>query len=216
MSGYDAIIIGARVAGSSTARLLARRGLRVLAVDRATFPSDTLSTHQLQLPAVARLKRWGVLDDVVAAGTPATRRVSFDPGPLVIRGEVGRLDGADALYGPRRTLLDELLVESARRAGAEVRERFAVSDVVSEDGRVVGIRGRDAGGEEVTERATIVIGADGRHSLLARAARPRSYDERPALTFAYYTYWDGVPLAGGELYGRERRMVGRGRRTTGS
>jgi flavin-dependent dehydrogenase len=127
MSGYDAIVIGARVAGSSTAMLLAGAGLRVLAVDRARLPSDTLSTPQLLLPAVARLKRWGLQDGVVAAGTPAARRLSFDPGPVVLRGEVGRLDGADALYGPRRTLLDKLLLDAAREAGAEVRERFAAA-----------------------------------------------------------------------------------------
>jgi flavin-dependent dehydrogenase len=208
VSGYDAIIIGARVAGASTAMLLARRGLRVLGVDRARFPSDTLSTHQLLLPGVAKLGRWGLLDAVIPAGTPATRRVSFDPGPIVLRADVGRLDRADALYGPRRPLLDALLVGAARNAGAEVRERFTVSEIVVDHGRVVGIRGGEPGGSEVTERASIVIGADGRHSLLAKAVRPRSYDEKPALTFAYYTYWEGVPLEGGEMYGRDRRMIG--------
>lgn len=208
MSRYDAIIIGARVAGSSTAMLLARNGLRVLAVDRAQFPSDTLSTHQVQLPGVARLKRWGLLDAVIAAGTPATREISFDPGPVKLRGTVAATDGADAIYGPRRLLLDKLLVDAARDAGADVRERFAVEEIVIEDGRVVGIRGREAGGSAVIERAPIVIGADGRHSLLAKAVRLRSYDEVPALTFAYYTYWHGVPLERGEMYGRDRRMIG--------
>jgi flavin-dependent dehydrogenase len=189
--------------------LLARRGLRVLAVDRAQFPSDTLSTHQVQLPGVARLERWGLLDAVIAAGTPAARTVSFDAGPIVLRGEAGRLDGAEAVYGPRRSLLDKLLVDAARAAGAEVRERFTVQEIVfGDDGRVVGVRGGEPGAAQVTERASIVIGADGRHSLLAKATRPRSYCQRPALTFAYYTYWDGVPLDGGEMYGGERRLVG--------
>ena len=71
---YDVIVIGARVAGSATAMLLARQGLKVLAVDRAGFPSDTLSTHQVQLPGIARLERWGLLGRIVTAGTPATRR----------------------------------------------------------------------------------------------------------------------------------------------
>jgi 2-polyprenyl-6-methoxyphenol hydroxylase-like FAD-dependent oxidoreductase len=79
----DVIVVGARVAGASTALLLARRGLKVLAVDRATFPSDTLSTHQVQVPGVARLRRWGILDGVLAAGTPAAAEVRFDPGPVV-------------------------------------------------------------------------------------------------------------------------------------
>src|SRR5579885_2175490 len=83
---YDVIVVGARVAGSSTAMLLARRGLKVLAVDRARFPSDTLSTHQVQVPGAARPQRWGLLERVEAAGTPATRRARFDPGPVVLEG----------------------------------------------------------------------------------------------------------------------------------
>src|SRR6476659_5914768 len=94
---YDVIIVGARVAGSATAMLLARRGLRVLVVDRAGFPSDTLSTHQVQVPGVARLARWGILERLRAAGTPATRRVRFDPGPVVLEGSWPEVDGADAL-----------------------------------------------------------------------------------------------------------------------
>ncbi len=145
MSGYDAIIIGARVAGSSTAMLLARKGLRVLALDRAQFPSDTLSTHQVQLPGVARLARWGLLDAIASAGTPATRRVRFDPGPAVLEGRYLEFEGVDALYSPRRRLLDTVLVEAARAAGAEVRERFTVDEIVTEDGRVTGIRGHEPG-----------------------------------------------------------------------
>ncbi|MGZ4227357.1 MAG: FAD-dependent oxidoreductase [Solirubrobacteraceae bacterium] len=92
---YDVIVVGARVAGSATAMLLARRGLKVLAVDRAAFPSDTLSTHQVQLPAIARLERWGLLGRIAAAGTPATRRVRFDPGPVVLQGSYPEFEGVD-------------------------------------------------------------------------------------------------------------------------
>ena len=205
---FDAIVIGARAAGSSTAMLLARRGLAVLAVDRAHFPSDTLSTHQIQVPGVAALHRWGLLDDVIAAGTPATHRVRFDPGPAVVRGSFPELDGVDAMYSPRRTVLDKILVDAARAAGAEVRERFAVDELLIEDGRVTGIRGHDRGGTRFTERAAIVIGADGRHSALAKTVAPAAYNERPALTAGYYTYWHGVPVDGGEMYGRERRFIG--------
>lgn len=187
MSGYDAIVIGARVAGSSTAMLLARNGLRVLLVDKAQFPSDTLSTHNLMLPGVARLKRWGLLDAIIAAGTPATRTLRFDAGPVVLEGEIPPLDGADAIYGPRRTILDKVLLDAARDAGAEVRERFAVDEIVMEGSRVTGIRGREPGGTSATESAQIVIGADGRHSLLAKAVRPRTYHEQPALTFTWRT-----------------------------
>jgi 2-polyprenyl-6-methoxyphenol hydroxylase-like FAD-dependent oxidoreductase len=205
---YDVIVVGARVAGSATAMLLARRGLKVLVVDRAAFPSDTLSTHQVQVPAIARLERWGLLGRIAAAGTPATRRVRFDPGPLVLEGCYPEFDGVDALYSPRRSLLDAVLVEAAQQAGAEIRERFSVDEVLAADGRVTGIRGRGPGGGEVRESATIVVGADGRGSQVARTARPRAYDQEPPRTFGYYTYWSGVPVDGGEIYGRERRMIG--------
>jgi flavin-dependent dehydrogenase len=208
MSDYDVIIIGARVAGSATATLLARNGLRVLAVDKAAFPSDTLSTHQVQLPGIARLKRWGLYDRIAAAGTPATRRVRFDPGGVVLEGSYLEFEGVDALYSPRRTLLDTLLVEAAREAGAEVREHFAVDDIVIEDGRVTGVRARLPGGSPVVESARIVVGADGRHSLLAKTLAPRAYHEQPARTFAYYTYWEGLPVDSGEMYARARRLIG--------
>jgi flavin-dependent dehydrogenase len=205
---YDVIVVGARVAGASTAMLLARRGLKVLAVDRAGFPSDALSTHQVQVPGAARLSRWGVLERVEAAGTPATRRVRFDPGPVVLEGRWPGVDGVDALYSPRRTILDKLLVDAAREAGAEVRERFAVDEILFDGDRVSGIRGRERGGGAVREAARLVVGADGRHSLVAKAVRAPAYHAKPPQSIAYYTYWAGVPVEGGEMYGRERRMIG--------
>jgi 2-polyprenyl-6-methoxyphenol hydroxylase-like FAD-dependent oxidoreductase len=205
---YDVIVVGARVAGSATATLLAGKGLRVLVVDRASFPSDTLSTHQVQLPGVARLRRWGLLDAVVASGAPPARHVRFDVGPAVLEGHFPTFQGVDAVYSPRRTVLDALLVEAARAAGAEVRERFIVEELVVEGGRVTGIRGREKGGAPVAESARLTVGADGKHSLVARTVGAASHHDRPPLTVACYTYWDGVPLQGGELYARPRRAVG--------
>jgi 2-polyprenyl-6-methoxyphenol hydroxylase-like FAD-dependent oxidoreductase len=167
-------VIGSRVGGATTAMLLARKGLKVLAVDRASFPSDTLSTNNIQLPGVARLERWGLLGQVGAAGTPAIGRARFDPGPVVLEGSFRSFDGADAVYGPRRTLLDTLLVEAAREAGAEVRERFVVDELTFSDGRVTGIRGRANGGREIAEQARLVVGADGKHSLLAKTVKARA------------------------------------------
>jgi 2-polyprenyl-6-methoxyphenol hydroxylase-like FAD-dependent oxidoreductase len=99
---YDVIVVGARVAGAATAMLLARQGLRVLAVDRVSFPSDTISSHQLQVPGAALLQRWGLLGRLAAAGTPPARRVRFDVGGLVMHGQFLAYEGVDALYSPRR------------------------------------------------------------------------------------------------------------------
>jgi flavin-dependent dehydrogenase len=210
---YDVIIVGARVAGASTAMLLARRGLKVLVVDRATFPSDTLSTHQVQVPGVARMARWGVLDAVLAAGTPVTRGIRFDQGDAVITGRFPAYQGVDVMCSPRRTLLDRVLVDAARAAGAEVRENFTVAEILG-DGQVTGIRGQEKGAPPVSEQARLVIGADGKHSLVARAVNARAYRTRPPRSIAFYTYWDGVPAredtpAGtGEIHGRPGCAIG--------
>jgi 2-polyprenyl-6-methoxyphenol hydroxylase-like FAD-dependent oxidoreductase len=127
-----------------------------------------------------------------------------------LRGRFPEFEGASAVYSPRRTLLDKLLVDAARGAGAEVRERFAFDSLVFDGDRVTGIRGR-ADGSAVTETAQLVVGADGRHSAVAKAVRAPTYRVVPALTTAYYTYWSGVELGGGEIYGRQRcaqRLVG--------
>src|ERR687887_189344 len=202
---YDVIVVGARVAGSSTAMLLARRGLKVLVVDRASFPSDTLSTHQVQLPGIAKLRRWGLLERVAASGAPPTRHVVFDQGAVALDGHYPEFDGVDALYSPRRTVLDKLLVDAAREAGAEVREGFVVEELLADGGRVAGVRGREKGGVAAVERARLVVGADGKHSLVARTVGAATYHDKPVLSMACYTYWEGVDLAGGEIHGRGRR-----------
>jgi 2-polyprenyl-6-methoxyphenol hydroxylase-like FAD-dependent oxidoreductase len=202
---YDAIIVGARCAGSPTAMLLARKGYRVLVVDRATFPSDTVSTHVMQPLAVAALARWGLIDRLTATGCPPIHTYTFDFGPVTISGAPGTKDTPVA-YCSRRTVLDKLLVDAAAEAGAEIREGFAVEGVLIEDGRVVGIKGRSKGAATVTERAQVVIGADGRYSLVAEAVRPEQYNEKPPLLAAYYTYWSGLPMDGRfETYIRSHR-----------
>lgn len=206
---YDVIVVGARVAGAATAMLLARAALRVLAVDRAQLPGDTLSTHQLQLPAIAALQRWGLLGAITAAGTPATSRLRFDSGPVPLDGRYPVITGADALYSPRRMLLDQVLLDAARQAGAEVRLGCTAEGLVWDDGRVTGISGRTRRGQRVTERAPLVVGADGRRSSVARWTGAASYRTHPPRTMASYTYWDGVPTAGGggEIYRRAGRAV---------
>ena len=191
---YDAIVVGARCAGSPTAMLLARRGYRVLLVDRATFPGDTISTLLITPPGVAALQRWGLLDAVVATGCPSIQGYSFDFGPVAIAGTPHPCDGISTPYAPRRTLLDKILVDAAAGAGAEVREGFAVDDLVIEEGTVVGVRGRGPGGRSVSERARVVVGANGENSIVARAANAQRYHERPVLETVFYTYWSGLPV----------------------
>jgi flavin-dependent dehydrogenase len=204
---YDAIVVGARCAGSPTAMLLARMGYRVLLLDQASFPSDTISSHYIHQPGVACLKRWGVLEKVVDSNAPAVRQLTFDVGPFALRGAPVAENGVEEGYAPRRTVLDKILVDAAVEAGAEVRERFSVDDVLAEDGRVTGIRGHADGGAAVKEQARLVIGADGRNSLIARRVQAPTYQTKPAHTCAYYGYWTGVPLVGAELYVRPGRMI---------
>jgi 2-polyprenyl-6-methoxyphenol hydroxylase-like FAD-dependent oxidoreductase len=185
--------------------LLARNGYKVLVVDRAEFPSDTISTHLIHPPGVAALNRWGLLDKLVATGCPPIDTYAFDFGPFTISGAPGTAEFPVA-YAPRRTVLDKILVDAALEAGAEVRERFTVEALLIEDGRIAGLRGYGKGGRTVTERARVVIGADGRHSMVAKAARAEQYNEKPRLQASYYTYWSGLPMNGRfEAYIRPHR-----------
>src|SRR5215204_158041 len=193
---YDAIVIGARCAGSPTAMLLARKNYRVLLLDKATFPSDTMSTHMVHPPGVAALQRWGLLERLEATGVPPVETYSFDFGPLTISGSPRPIDGIARGYCSRRTVLDKLLVDAAVEAGAELREGFTVDEVMAEQGRVVGIRGHGKNGSSVSERARVVIGADGRNSRVAATVQAQRYSERPPLLASYYSYWSGLPMRG--------------------
>lgn len=201
---FDVIVVGARCAGSPLAMLMARRGYRVLLVDRARFPSDTVSTHVIHPPGAAALQRWGLLDQVTATGCPPVGRYSFDFGPIVLAGAPGSAESPYA-YAPRRLLLDKILIDAAAAAGAEVRDGFTVEEVLVDDGRVTGVRGHDKGGASVVERAHVVVGADGRNSEVARAVRPVQYEDQPPLTVGYYSYWSNLPTDTFEAYSRPGR-----------
>jgi 2-polyprenyl-6-methoxyphenol hydroxylase-like FAD-dependent oxidoreductase len=206
---WDVIVVGARCAGSPTAMLLARAGHRVLVVDRATFPSDTLSGHLVHPPGVAALARFGLLERLEATGCPPIHIYAFDFGPFRLAGTPRPVAGIAHGYAPRRTVLDTLLVEAAAEAGAEVRTGFTVEDVVFDDtGRVAGIRGHGRGGASVVERAAVVVGADGHHSRVAKAVDAPRYHERPSYEAAYYAYWSGVPVDGFEILNCPDRVLG--------
>ncbi|NQV20410.1 MAG: NAD(P)/FAD-dependent oxidoreductase [Rhodospirillales bacterium] len=207
---YDAIVVGARCAGSPTAMLLARHGYRVLLVDKAAFPSDTLSTHFLKRTGCSLLKRWGLLDRVVATGCPPIKELTFQFGSVKVTGTPPAYGGVDVDYAPRRTILDNILLEAALEAGVEVRQGLKVTGLLKSDGRVTGIRGKSASGEAFQECARIVIGADGLGSLVAREVKAEKYFEAPPRTCAYYAYYRGMPREErAELYllDRERRFL---------
>jgi flavin-dependent dehydrogenase len=205
---YDAIVVGARCAGSPTAMQLARKGHNVLLVDRDHFPSDTLSTHMVHPPGIASLQKWALLDRLIGTGCPAIKKYKFDFGFFIISGTPSPIDGVAVAYGPRRTILDKLLLDGAAEAGVEIREDFIVEEILFEDDRVTGIRGHGRGGESIVERSRVVIGADGLRSIVAKAVRPQQYNEKPQLQASYYTYWSNLPAAGFEIYIRPNRGWG--------
>ena len=187
---YDVIVVGARVAGSSTAMLLARQGHRVLLVDRAALPSDTMSTHAVLRSGVLQLSRWGLIDGVVAAGTPPIREITLGFGDERIAFEVRPEYGVDTLYAPRRHLLDGIILEAAAEAGAEFRGSTRMVDLIRDRrGSVHGILVEGDGGEAEPVTARMVVGADGvwsRTAELVDAGAYRSHQPTNAVHYAYY------------------------------
>jgi len=196
---YDVIVVGARVAGAATAHLLARHGLRVLLLDRGSPGADTLSTHALMRGGVLQLHRWGLLDRVVAAGTPPVRQVTFRYAGETVPITIKPSPGVDALYAPRRTVLDPILVDAAAEAGADVRFGVAVIDVERDArGAVTGVVGRARDGAAFRAEARLVVGADGVRSTIAdRVGAPveRSGTGASATT---YGYWPDLGVDGYE------------------
>ena len=185
--------------------LLARKGYRVLLLERATFPSDSIRNHFIQHSGVLQLHRWDLLPTVIESNCPPIRTFTTDLGDFPLCQPVEQGDGVDATYAPRRFVLDKLLADAAVAAGAELRERFAVHELLWDNDRVVGIRGRSSGGAMFDEHARIVVGADGAHSVVAKAVEAARYNERPPLTYSYYSYFRDVPMPGIEVWLRPNR-----------
>jgi flavin-dependent dehydrogenase len=206
---YDVIVVGARVAGAATAMLLARSGLRVLLVDRDRYGADTLSTHALMRGSVYLLSRWGLLDRIVEAGTPPVRRTRFDYGSDSVTVTIKPTLGVQALYAPRRTVLDPVLVDAAAAAGAEVRFGVSVAGLLRDgSGRVVGIHGRDRSGSAVAARAPLTVGADGTRSTVAREAGAATARVGDGASAIIYGYWSDLPAPGYEWFYRPGHSAG--------
>ncbi|MFF2363718.1 MULTISPECIES: NAD(P)/FAD-dependent oxidoreductase [unclassified Streptomyces] len=203
---YDVIVIGARCAGSPTAMLFAQQGYRVLLLEKARFPQDTLSSHYIHMQGVALLNRWGLLDKVRDTGCRPITHESYEGPGVRIDGFSLPIDGLTTTYAPRRYALDPVLAQGAVAAGVEFRESCAVNDLLFEDDRVVGVRYTTPGGAEATDRARLVVGADGMRSLVARKVGAPKVIEHARATCVYYSYWSGVPSSF-ELYERPGRWV---------
>jgi flavin-dependent dehydrogenase len=198
---YDAIVVGARCAGSPLAMLLARKGYRVLLADKSAFPSDMpLSTHWAHQPAIERLRQWGLLPDLLASGCPPIDVYNWDIGPFVLRGSPRPAGETTVSYAPRRKVLDQVLVEGAVKAGAELREGVEVEGLLTEAGAVSGIRARTRAGTVFEAKAAIVVGADGMESKVAAWAGAPKYNEQPAKNGQLWAYWSGVPITGMEFW----------------
>ncbi|MCC6314071.1 MAG: NAD(P)/FAD-dependent oxidoreductase [Thermomicrobiales bacterium] len=198
MKMYDAIVVGARCAGASTAMLLARQGHSVLLVDRSTFPSDIPHGHFIHHGGTGVLQRWGLLDDVIATGAPPITTMSTEWHGVRLTGENVAVNGVPLGIAPRRTALDALLVDAAVDAGAELRTSFTVEDFITDgNDRVTGITGHERGSTRpVSEQARMTIGADGRYSGLARFVDALAGNACPTLTCFYFSYWSGIPDQG--------------------
>jgi flavin-dependent dehydrogenase len=200
---FDAIVVGARCAGAATAMLLARAGHRVLLVDRARFPSEIPQGHFIHRHGPPRLARWGLLERIVATGCPPVTSMMSHLGdfPLVVH-DLER-DGVAWGYGPRRAPLDKVLVDAAVAAGAELREGLSVERLLTDGGRVVGVR--PAGSAPI--RARLTVGADGKHSRVAREVAAPAYETVPTLACWYFTYFRDVPDPRFEMYVLPRRRA---------
>jgi 2-polyprenyl-6-methoxyphenol hydroxylase-like FAD-dependent oxidoreductase len=184
--------------------LLARKGYRVLLVDKAAFPSDTISTHVIWPHGAEVLDRWGLFDRVAATGCPPIAlNMIFDVGPFALKGGVRITNRGRGGLCPRRTVLDRILTDAAVESGAELRENFTVDSLITDNGKVLGIRGHGRNGATVEERASIVIGADGVHSFVAKAVGAPEYDSIPPLGTFFYSYFSGFDAVDIEQYVRE-------------
>jgi 2-polyprenyl-6-methoxyphenol hydroxylase-like FAD-dependent oxidoreductase len=197
---YDVVVVGARVAGASTALLLARAGLKVAMVDRTAYGSDTLSTHGLMRAGVLQLSRWQVLPEVIASGTPPVEKTLFHYADGdVVQVSIRPSPGVDALYAPRRHVIDRILVDAAAAAGVDVCHGVTVTSLLEgPDGRVAGVRATTRSGVDLEIGARLTVGADGVRSVVAREVRAPVERQANAAAATLYRYHADFCAAGYE------------------
>ncbi len=188
---HDVVVVGARCAGASTALLLARAGYRVLLLDRARFPSDTMSTLYIHTPGVARLASWGVLGAVESSGCPRLETIEYTVGGVRLAGPVPPTGGVDTAYGPRRHVLDQILIDAAVAAGAEFAEGCPVTGLLGGPDGVAGVVHGTPRGGRVEVPARLVVGADGMRSKVAELVGSPNTVSDPKLSCVYYSCWTG-------------------------
>jgi flavin-dependent dehydrogenase len=207
--GYDAIVVGARCAGAATAMLLARAGLDVLVVDRGRPGADALSTHALMRGGVLQLRRWGLLGALEDTGTPPIRAATFHYAGDQVAVPIKARDGVDALYAPRRTVLDPLLVQAAEASGARVVHGVTALDLVRDAcGRVGGAVLSGPDGARSVAKAPIVIGADGMRSRIAALAGAEIERAGRHASAVVYAHWEGLAVEGYHWYYRPGASAG--------
>jgi len=190
--------------------LLARAGLSVLVLDRGREGTDTLSTHALMRAGVLQLQRWGILEAVRRRGTPLVQSTSFHYGDEVVTVNLPPRDGVDGLYAPRRFVIDQLLVEAAREAGAALVHGVMVTDLVrADDGRVTGVVVKDTDSlGSVAVGAGLVVGADGMRSTVAALVGAPAYRTARHTTAVIFSYFPRIGLHGYHWYFRPGSSVG--------
>jgi 2-polyprenyl-6-methoxyphenol hydroxylase-like FAD-dependent oxidoreductase len=208
-ASHDVVVVGARCAGAATAMLLAQAGVDVLVVDRAEFPSDTLSTHAIARGGVVQLARWGLLERIVESGAPPIRTVSFHLPDGELVKQVRDSSGVDHFVAPRRHVLDTILLDAAREAGASLCTGVSVTGTVTDaTGRVSGVMVRDRDGTARRVSARFVVGADGVRSRIARSVDAGVVERRLPGGATQYVYVSGLDAQGFEFHVGEQSLAG--------
>ena len=188
---YDVAIVGARVAGSILASLLGEGGYSVLVLDRATFPSDTISTHFFRAPALRVFDQIGVYGEIQTTAPHLTVNYNAIDG-IVFPEPVDRPDDFPFYLNVRRITLDDILVRRAKSYDSvDIHEGAVAREVMFEDELAIGLAWKESG-QRHEAKARAVVGADGVRSFVAKEVGAEFEHEQPVLRAMYYAYFHGI------------------------